>query len=624
MFLLLERVKVLRKARRAGLKIGGGLPPPGLLQSPRPAFIYWTMSVSQTKPEPSQVPPGRETAGVVEDLRLLQEEHGYIPLRELEVIARRRNVHLRDIHTIASFYPHFRLKPLAKADVRVCDDMTCHLWGAQQLREQLEHRFAGQEGVLVRDVSCIGRCDHPCVVSVNERVHEGATFASTANFVLDALAGVENIPESEPASFAERGLALKADPYGDEASRYEVLRKLVSSRDFDGVIAVLQDANVRGMGGAGFPAYRKWDAVRKLKDSEKYVICNGDESEPGTIKDRFILQHLPHLLIEGMIVCGLVAEAQRGYIYIRHEYQRQIEIVRTELARAYSLGLCGQNILDSGLSFELEVFVSPGGYICGEETALMEAIQGHRAEPRNKPPRTVNYGLWGQPTALNNVETFALAASVLAHGAQWYKEQGRAGYPGLKFVGVTGRVQRPGAFEVPMGISYRELIMDYAGGPPPGEVIVGFAPSGPSSGYLPESMLDTPLDWATLSKLGSMVGSGAIVVCTNRTCMLDMAFNAVRFYRNESCGKCVPCRLGTQKMVELLEGWMNGSTAAGDLVILNELSHTLQQASICGLGQIAPAPIQSVIKHFPDVVDEHLKQKRCSAGVCFGGKGRLT
>jgi NADH:ubiquinone oxidoreductase subunit F (NADH-binding) len=581
------------------------------------------MSLSSPEPVSSQIPPGRETSGVIEDLRLLQEEHGYIPLPELEVIARRRNVHLRDIHTIASFYPHFRLKPLAKADVRVCDDMTCHLWGAQQLREQLEHRFAGQEGVLVRDVSCIGRCDHPCVVSVNESVHEGATFATTTSFVLDALAGVENIPESVPASFAERGLTLKTDPCTDEASRYPSLRRLLRNRDFDGVIAVLQDANVRGMGGAGFPAYRKWDAVRKLNDDEKFVICNGDESEPGTIKDRFILQHLPHLLIEGMIICGLVTGAQRGYIYIRHEYQQQIEIVRTELARAYSQGLCGQDIRGSGLSFELEVFVSPGGYICGEETALMEAIQGHRSEPRNKPPRTVNYGLWGKPTALNNVETFALAASVLAHGAQWYKDQGRDGYPGIKFVGVTGRVQRAGAFEVPMGITYRELIMEYAGGPPPGEEIIGFAPSGPSSGYLPASMLDTPLDWATLSKLGSMVGSGAIVVCTNRACMLDMAFNAVRFYRNESCGKCVPCRIGTQKMVEMLEGWRNGSTAAGDIVMLDELSHTLQQTSICGLGQIAPAPIQSVIKHFPEIVDEHLKQKQCRAGVCFAGKGRL-
>jgi NADH:ubiquinone oxidoreductase subunit F (NADH-binding) len=325
-----------------------------------------------------------------------------------------------------------------------------------------------------------------------------------------------------------------------------------------------------------------------------------------------------------MIVCGLVTGAQRGILYVRHEYQQQIEILRTELARAYSLGLVGQNILGSDLSFELEVFVSPGGYICGEETALMEAIQGHRAEPRNKPPRTVNSGLWGKPTALNNVETFALASSILMKGPDWYKSQGRPGYPGLKFVGVTGRVKTPGAFEVPMGLSYRELIMDYAGGPLPGEEVIGFAPSGPSSGYLPASMLDIPLDWATLSKLGSMVGSGAVVVCTNRACMLDMAFNSVRFFRNESCGKCVPCRIGTQKMVEMLEAWMSGSQAAGGLKLLDELSHTLKQTSICGLGQIAPVPIQSVVKHFPDIIREHLDEKRCRAGVCFSRTGAAS
>jgi NADH:ubiquinone oxidoreductase subunit F (NADH-binding) len=399
------------------------------------------------------------------------------------------------------------------------------------------------------------------------------------------------------------------------------VRRLIADRNFEGVLAILKDADLRGMGGAGFPAYRKWEGARNSPVEEKFVICNADESEPGTIKDRFILQHLPYLVFEAMIVCGLVVGAQRGYLYVRHEYKKQIEILRAELARIYSLGLCGQNILGRNLSFELEIFVSPGGYICGEETALMEAIQGHRAEPRNKPPRTVSYGLWGKPTALNNVETFALATSILVQGSEWYKAQGRPGFPGLKFVGVTGRVKRPGAFEVPMGITYRELIMDYAGGPVPGEEVIGFAPSGPSSGYLPASLLDTPLDWATLTKLGSMVGSGAIIVCTNRACMLDMAFNSVRFFRNESCGKCVPCRVGTQKMVEMLEGWMSGSQTVGDVSLLNELFHVLKQTSICGLGQIAPVPIQSVIKHFPELIREHLENKRCPAGICFSRTG---
>lgn len=582
------------------------------------------MNSSPAEFVPAALLQGRETGAVVEDLRQLQEEHGYIPLPQLEEIARRRGLHMRDVHTIATYYPHFRLRPLARADVRVCDDMTCHLHGSQQLLQDLKRRFAGQPEVLVRDISCIGRCDHPCVVSINEHMHEGADLASATGMVMDALGGIEDHPDAVPLSFAERGLELKTDPAKTEADRYSTLRRLAADKDIDRVMAVMKECEVRGMGGAGFPAYRKWEAVRADKVAEKFVICNADESEPGTIKDRFILQYLPHLVLEGMIVCGLVTGAQRGYLYVRHEYQTQIEIVRNELARLYSVGMCGRNILGSGLSFELEVFVSPGGYICGEETALMEAIQGHRAEPRNKPPRTVNHGLWGKPTALNNVETFCLAASTLAHGAEWYKAQGRNGIPGIKFVGVTGRVQKPGAFEVPMGLSYRELIMDYAGGPFPGEEVIGFAPSGPSSGYLPASLLDTPVDWGTLTKLGSMVGSGAVVVCTNRACMLDMAFNSVRFFRNESCGKCVPCRLGTQKMVEMLEAWMKGSTAAGDAALLGELSHALKQASICGLGQIAPVPIQSVMKHFPDIVSEHVNQKFCRAGVCFPRSGRTA
>ena len=566
--------------------------------------------------------PGRETGDIVEDLRHAQEQKGFISPTEFEVIARRRGLHVKDVHTIASFFPHFRLKPLARADIRVCDDMTCHLHGARQLRESLELRFAGQADVLIRDISCVGRCDHPLVVSVNEHVHQEADLASTTGLILEELG--TNVPEREPhlpRSFAERGLHLKTDPYPDEASRYGALRKFIETRDHNWVLNTLKDGELRGMGGAGFPAYRKWEGARSAPGTEKFVVCNADESEPGTIKDRFILQHLPYLVFEGMIVCGLVVGAQKGYLYCRHEYEQQIEVLRTELARIYSLGLCGRNILGSGLSFELEVFVSPGGYICGEETALMEAIQGHRGEPRNKPPRTVSSGVWNKPTALNNVETFALACSILIHGPEWYKAQGRPGYPGLKFVGVTGGVVNPGAFEVPMGISYRELIFDLAGGPPPGEEVVGFAPSGPSSGYLPASMLDTPLDWATLSKLGSMVGSGAVVVCTNRACMLDMAFNSVRFFRNESCGKCVPCRIGTQKMVEMLDAWMHGTTIAGDYGLLEELSHTLKQTSICGLGQIAPVPIQSVIKHFPEEVDDHIKKHRCRAGVCFPTTG---
>jgi NADH:ubiquinone oxidoreductase subunit F (NADH-binding) len=366
------------------------------------------------------------------------------------------------------------------------------------------------------------------------------------------------------------------------------------------------------MGGAGFPTGTKWELVRNAPGQVKYVVCNADESEPGTIKDRFIIEQIPELVVEGMVLAGLVTGAQRGYFYIRHEYEHQAEIMRAEIERCYRNRLLGSNLLASGLSFDLEVFISPGGYICGEESALIEAIEGHRAEPRNKPPFPGTHGLWMKPTVINNVETFALAVTALVRGPAWIKSQGKNGAAGMKFVGISGHVRKPGVFEVVMGTTYRELIEQYAGGMAGGASLKAFAPSGPSSGYLPASFADLPLDWNAVAKVGSMVGSGAIVVCNQYTCMLDMALNAVTFFRNESCGKCVPCRTGSQKLVTMLTQWTRGRAAAGERELLEELFHALKMTSICGLGQIIPAPVASE-------VEAHIKERRCPAQVCFGG-----
>jgi len=399
---------------------------------------------------------------------------------------------------------------------------------------------------------------------------------------------------------------------------------LVETRNVIGVIATLKQASLRGMGGAGFPTGAKWDIVRNAPGDEKYIVCNADESEPGTIKDRFIMETVPHLVVEGMILAGLVTGARRGILYIRHEYEHPREALQEEIDRCYRDGLLGQQVLGTDLAFDLEIFVSPGGYICGEESALLEAIEGRRAEPRNKPPFPGTHGLWNKPTAINNVETFTFASVILARGVEWQKAQGVNGAVGMKFVGISGDVNRPGVFEVPMGTKYSELIYNYAGGLLGNRKLVGFAPSGPSSGYLPAHMIDLPLDWNAVAAAGSMVGSGAIVVCGEGTCMLDMALNAVRFFRNESCGKCVPCRMGSQKMTDMLTGWTEGRYAEGDLPLLDELSTAMKMASICGLGQIVPAPIQSVLTHFRDDVNEHLVNKRCPAGVCFRVDGRAA
>jgi formate dehydrogenase beta subunit len=558
---------------------------------------------------------------IFDDLRAIQTRHGFLPKAELESLSQRTQTPLYQIHSVASFYPHFQLAIPPRADLRVCADMSCHLNGASELRAALQSAFANSrsEDVQIRDVSCLGRCDHAPAISLNDHIFTSVTAGAAEQLTRAVIRG-EQLAEPH---HAPSPATCKSDPYPAFTARYGVVRDLAQTKNFDGVLAALKESELRGMGGAGFPTSMKWDLVRKQSDPVKYVVCNADESEPGTIKDRFILTHISHLVIEGMILAGLVTGAKKGILYIRHEYHAQEEILRTEIARCYSESLLGKNILGSALDFDLEVFVSPGGYICGEETALIEAIEGRRAEPRNKPPFPVQAGLWQKPTVLNNVETFANVPQILARGVEWFKSQGQGGSRGLKFVGVSGHVTNPGVFEVPSGIPMREVIFNYAGGIRGGRNLKAFAPSGPSSGYLPASLVDVRLDFKALADAGSMLGSGAIVVCDDTACMLDMALNAVRFYRNESCGKCVPCRVGSQKMVDLLARWTQGAVPEAqyraDLALLDELSQAMSLTSICGLGQIVPAPIQSVLKHFRAEIDAHVLKAQCPSGICFTG-----
>jgi NADH:ubiquinone oxidoreductase subunit F (NADH-binding)/NADH:ubiquinone oxidoreductase subunit E len=560
---------------------------------------------------------------IFDDLRAIQLRHGFLPRAELESLSSRTQTPLYQIHGVASFYPHFHLVPPARAEVRVCADMSCHLNGACELRADLEGRLAGtaRSDVEIRDVSCLGRCDRAPAIAVNDHIFTDVTADRAESLVRAAIRG-EEIHDSHPEQARVR---CASDPY-PEIEKYGGLLSAIATKNWDALLGLLKESELRGMGGAGFPTSLKWDLVRKQPGAEKYIVCNADESEPGTIKDRFIMTHLPHLLIEGMILAGLVTGARQGILYIRHEYHLQEEILGEEIRRCYKTGLLGKNILGSGLEFELRVFVSPGGYICGEESALIEAIEGHRAEPRNKPPFPGVVGLWQKPTVINNVETFINVPQILSRGVEWYKAAGRNGSRGFKFVGVSGHAARPGVFEVPLGITMREVLFDYAGGVRGGRALKAFAPSGPSSGYLPASMADVRLDFKALAEAGSMLGSGAIVVCDDTTCMLDMALNAVRFYRNESCGKCVPCRVGSQKMVDLLVRWTQGEVPEAqyraDVALLDELSQTMSLASICGLGQIVPAPIQSVRKHFREEVDAHVLHRKCPSGICFTAAAR--
>ena len=553
---------------------------------------------------------------VFEDLREIQRQFGYIPAEQLRTLARKIDVPLSRLHSVASFYPHFRLTPPPRVDVRVCQDMSCHLRQACSLRASLDDAFpqANSPDVRVSGVSCLGRCDEAPAVSVNDRIYSGMTEERVMVMIGDALSGKALPHPPHP----KRDAKCASDPYQNEiGARYAVVRSVVASRDWNSAFAALKASGLRGLGGAGFPTESKWQLVRQAAGTEKYVVCNADESEPGTFKDRFILTHLPHMVIEGMILAGVLTGAQTGILYIRHEYEEQEKILQEEIRKCREQGLLGSNILGSEFTFELNTFVSPGGYICGEESALLEAIEGKRAEPRNKPPFPVQQGLWNKPTVINNVETFSNVPLILLRGVDWYKAQGTGGCAGLKFIGVSGDVVRPGVYEVPMGTPVSELIFQYAGGLSNGKKLKGFAPSGPSSGYLPASMADVRLDFKSLADAGSMLGSGALVVCAEGTCMLDMALNATRFFRNESCGKCVPCRVGSQKMVDLLTGWTMGEGSSNDMSLIEELSDALRLTSICGLGQVVPAPISSVLKHFREEVDAHLSRRECPSGICF-------
>jgi NADH:ubiquinone oxidoreductase subunit F (NADH-binding) len=388
------------------------------------------------------------------------------------------------------------------------------------------------------------------------------------------------------------------------------------------------------MGGAAFPTFRKWATVRGATGEAKYVVCNGDESEPGTFKDRDLLIFAPHLLVEGITIAGLVSGAERGYIYIRHEYEEQIEAVRAEIARAAGEGFCGANILGTGIALPLEVFVSPGGYICGEESALLEAMEDRRAEPRNKPPLPVYEGLYGKPTIVNNVETLSWVPGMVLRGSAWYRDAGAHGAAGMRFVSISGHVARPGVYEVPFGQTVRKLIYDSAGGMSGGRKLKAIATSGPSGGFLPAvidltqvspkfveglrrrgvvggdaaqlDILDLPLDPSLLQPFPDFMLGAAFVVYGDDADMLVEALNCLEFYRNESCGKCLPCRVGTQKMVEMAGDLLAGKRHE-ELATLEDLAQTMLLTAICGLGQVAANPLRSVLRFFRQDLDKHAK-----------------
>lgn len=549
---------------------------------------------------------------LISDLKAIQDRHGYLPEDELRAFSQRTATPLYQIQAVASFYPHFRLQPGPRLAVKVCADLSCHLAHARQLHRIVEQNATTLTGCEVGVVSCLGRCDQAPAVAINDRIYA----AVDEKRLVELLTAFhhDTVPDT---TFVQRGSTeLTLDPYARETDRFATLRNVLATQDTAGIIQTLKDSGLRGMGGAGFPTGMKWEIVRNAPGTEKYVVVNADESEPGTFKDRFLMEKFPHLLIEGILLGAYVVGARKAYIFIRHEYPSQEHVLAAALAAARSQGVVGSHVLGSDFSCDIEIFVSAGGYICGEETALLEALEGKRAEPRNKPPFPGTHGLWGKPTLINNVETLCMIPAILQRGATWFKSQGRNNN-GLKYLGLSGHVERPGVYEVPLGLPVEEFINDYGGGVSAGRKLKAFSPGGASSGFLPVSMSGIALDFQSLVQAGSMLGSGAVVALAEGTCMLDVALNVVTFFRNESCGKCVPCRVGSDKIVNILERATRGQAETGEIDLIGELAETMQLTSICGLGQAAPLPITSALKYFGDEIMAHLTQKRCPEGVCF-------
>jgi NADH:ubiquinone oxidoreductase subunit F (NADH-binding)/NADH:ubiquinone oxidoreductase subunit E len=530
-------------------------------------------------------------------LNAIQERLGWLPREELVALSRDVRRPLYEIEGLISFYPHFRTEPPAKVTLHACHDLSCWLQGADQRIAALRERYGADAEVEVAEVSCIGRCDVAPAVAVNEC----PAAADGAGALVDrARAG-------QPVSFTSRTYAGGApwpnDPYAPGEERYRVLRAVLSG-DLDPgrIIAALQDAGLRGMGGAGFPTGRKWELVAAQAARPKYAICNADESEPGTFKDRQILAEQPHLVLEGLLLGMLAAGAEEGWVFIRHEYGLEEAVIRREIESLRTAGLIGSPVPAgrgngaAGRRLSVEVFTSPGGYILGEESALIECMEGHRGEPRNKPPFPGVYGLWGQPTLMNSVETFAHVPVIAERGAQWWKSQGTGGYSGLKFFAVSGHVARPGVYCVPMGSTARH-VLELAGGVAGGRPLGAIQPGGASSNFLGPDGLDIPLDFDALAKAGSMLGSGALVVLAEGTGLLAAATNVLRFFRDESCGKCVPCRAGSTKAHQILSGLLESGGGAGDVdERVAQLEETMRMTSICGLGQVALGPVMSVLR----------------------------
>lgn len=397
---------------------------------------------------------------------------------------------------------------------------------------------------------------------------------------------------------------------------YQALEKVLKQMTGDEVIEEISKSGLRGRGGAGFPTGKKWGLTKAVDSKQKYVVCNADEGDPGAFMDRSILEGDPNCVLEAMAIAGYAIGANKGYIYVRAEYPIAVERLKIAINQAREYGILGKNIWNTGFDFDIEIRLGAGAFVCGEETALLESIEGRRGQPRVKPPYPANKGLWGMPTLINNVETFANIAQIILNGASWYSSIGTKDSKGTKVFALGGNVNNIGLVEVPMGTTLREIVFDIGGGIPNGREFKAAQTGGPSGGCIPKEHLDTPIDYESLKEIGSMMGSGGLIVMDDSKCMVNLARFYLDFTVSESCGKCTPCRIGTKRMLEILEKLCNGEATELDIYKLEKLALNIQKSSICGLGQTAPNPVLSTLKYFRNEYREHALMKECKSLEC--------
>jgi NADH-quinone oxidoreductase subunit F len=527
-------------------------------------------------------------------------------------------------------------------EVRICMGASCIASGARAVRAALEKALQQRNvngSVRIVETGCLGPCSGGPVLMIDDAFYERVGAHDCEELValhLEKGQVVDRLTHKRPDGRAvpqaremdfyrlQEKVVLRncgrIDPQqiDDYIARdgYQALARVLTEKQPEAIIETLKTSGLRGRGGAGFPTWRKWSFARQAAGDVKYVVCNADEGDPGAFMDRSVLEGDPHSLIEGMAIAAAVIGSAKGYIYVRAEYPLAVERLGIALKQAEERGLLGKNILGTGFDFDLEIRMGSGAFVCGEETALLTSIEGNRGEPRPRPPFPAQQGLWNKPTLLNNVETYVNVPAIVLHGGAWYAAFGTARSRGTKVFALAGAIKNSGLVEVPIGMSLGDLIYDVGGGIPGGKEFKAAQIGGPSGGCIPRQHLNVPLDYDSLAELGAIMGSGGLIVMDEDSCMVDVARYFLEFVQEESCGKCVPCRVGTKRMLEILERICNGEGEEADVERLIELGEIIKETSLCGLGQTAPNPVLSTIRHFGNEYVEHIRDKRCRAGVC--------